>query len=77
MMAVAFHLSGTEPAFGKPTPLFADHYAFGQNVSITNYDVTRDRRFIMLRRGSQGGSLLVVIHWTEELKQILAACGVH
>jgi hypothetical protein len=30
----------------------------------------------MLRRGSQGSSLRLVIHWTEELKQILAAGGV-
>jgi hypothetical protein len=30
----------------------------------------------MLRRGSQGRSLRVVIHWAEELKQILAAGGV-
>ncbi len=48
----------------------------GQGISIANYDVTRDGRFIMLRRGSHGSSLRVVIHWTEELKQILAAGGV-
>jgi eukaryotic-like serine/threonine-protein kinase len=75
MMAVALHPSGGEPAFGKPTPLFADEYDFGQNISIANYDVTRDGRFIMLRRGTHGSSLRVVTHWTEELKQILAAGG--
>ncbi len=76
MMAVAASLSGAEPSFGKPTALFADEYNFGQGLSIPNYDVTRDGRFIMLRRGTHGSSLRVVIHWTEELKQILAAGGV-
>jgi serine/threonine-protein kinase len=76
MMAVAVNSSGAEPTFGKPIALFADEYDFGQGASIPNYDVTHDGRFIMLRRGSQGSSLRVVIHWAEELKQILAAGGV-
>jgi Tol biopolymer transport system component len=76
MMAVAVDSSGAEPTFGKPAALFADEYDFGQAISIANYDVTREGRFIMLRRGSQGSSLRVVIHWVEELKQILAAGGV-
>jgi serine/threonine-protein kinase len=76
MMAVAVALSGAEPTFGKPSALFADEYDFGQAISIANYDVTRDGRFIMLRRGSHGSSLRVVIHWAQELKQILAAGGV-
>ena len=75
MMAVGFSGSGAEPAFGKPTALFADEYDYGQGISIANYDVTRDGRFIMLRRGTQGNSLRAVIHWTEELKEILAKGG--
>jgi hypothetical protein len=75
MMAVALGASGAEPTFGKPRALFADEYDFGQNISLPNYGVTRDGRFIMLRRGTRGGSLRVVIHWTEELKQLLAAGG--
>ena len=75
MMALAFHASGSEPSFEKPSVLFADQYVFGQSISIANYDVTRDGRFIMLRR-AHGSSLRVVINWTEELKQILAAGGV-
>jgi hypothetical protein len=55
--------------------LFTDEYDFGSNVSIANYDVTRDGRFIMLRRAAGGGGLRAVINWTEELKQILAAGG--
>jgi serine/threonine protein kinase/Tol biopolymer transport system component len=75
MMAAALDVSKVEPAFGKPTALFADEYDFGMGVSIPNYDVTREGRFIMLRRGTEGNGLHVVINWTEELKQILAAGG--
>jgi hypothetical protein len=74
-MAVAFDPSGDEPALGKPRSLFADVYDFGQGLSIPNYDVTRDGRFIMLRRGTQGGTLRAVLNWTEELKRTLAKGG--
>jgi len=76
IVAVGIDASDAEPAFGKPTALFADDYEFGQGLSIANYDVTPDGRFIMLRRGANGGKLRVVVNWTEELKQILAAGGV-
>jgi dipeptidyl aminopeptidase/acylaminoacyl peptidase len=76
LMAVAFDPSRSEPSFGKPAPLFTDEYDFGQGISIPNYDVTNDGRFIMLRRGPHGGDLRVVLHWTEELKGILAKGGV-
>ena len=68
--------SGAEPAFGKPTTLFADEYDFGAGLSIANYDVTPDGHFIMLRRGANGGKLRVVVNWTSELEHILAAGGV-
>jgi hypothetical protein len=61
IMAVAFGGSETAPAFGKPTALFADQYDFGAGISIANYDVTRDGRFIMLRRASGGGTFRVVM----------------
>jgi len=76
IMAAPIDTSGTEPAFGKPAALFADEYDFGLGISIANYDVTPDGRFLMLRRGANGGKLHVVVNWTEELKQILAAGGV-
>jgi serine/threonine-protein kinase len=76
MMAATFDASGAEPAFGKPVALFTDEYDFGYNTSLANYDVTRDGRFIMLRRGTRGGHLRAVINWTEELKHVLAAGGV-
>ncbi len=76
IVSVRLDTSGTEPAFGKPTVLFADDYEFGGGSSIANYDVTPDGRFIMIRRGPNGGKLRVVLNWQEELKQILAAGGV-
>jgi hypothetical protein len=75
MMAVAFDASGREPSFGRPKALGADVYD-SQGLSIPNYDVTRDGRFLMLRRVTQGGTLRVVLNWTEELKRTLAKGGV-
>ena len=76
MFAAALDASGTEPVFGKPVALFTDDYDFGAGTSLANYDVTADGRFIMIRRGVNGGKLRVVINWTDELKQILASGGV-
>jgi len=75
IMAVAFDASGSEPVLGRPKALFADEYDFGQGLSIANYDVTRDGRFLMLRHGTQGGTLRIVLNWTEELKRTLAKGG--
>ncbi len=76
MVAAALDASGTEPVFGKPVALFTDDYEFGAGTSIANYDVTANGRFIMIRRGVNGGKLRIVVNWTDELKQILAAGGV-
>jgi len=76
IVAVPISAAGAEPVFGKPKALFADEYDFGQGISIANYDVTPDGRFIMLRRGPNGGKLRVVVHWSEELKRILASGSV-
>jgi Tol biopolymer transport system component len=76
IVAVAFDPSRAEPALGKPVALFDDVYDFGQGLSIANYDVTADGRFLMLRRSGQGGTLRVVLNWTEELKRTLAKGGV-
>ena len=76
IVAVGIDASGAEPAFSQPTILFADDFDFGQGISIANYDVTPDGHFIMSRRGPNGGNLRVVVNWTQELRQILAAGGV-
>ena len=75
MVAVPFDGSGAEPVLGKPAVLFSDVYDFGQGLSNPNFDVTRDGRFLMLRRGTQGGTLRVILNWTEELKRTLAKAG--
>jgi hypothetical protein len=72
---VSTRTSAPEPVFGKPVALFADEYDFGQGISSPNYDVTPDGRFVMLRRGPNGTMLRAVVHWTEELRRILAAGG--
>ncbi len=76
LTAVPFDGSGKEPVIGKPTALFKDEYDLGQGITIANYDVTPDGRFLLLRRDAQGGHLRIVLNWTEELKQILAKGGV-
>jgi hypothetical protein len=76
MVAAAFAGSGAEPALGKLTTLFTDDYNFGAGTSIPHYDVTADGRFIMIRRGPNGGRLRVVVNWTEELKRIISSGGV-
>ena len=76
VVAVAFDAAGAEPVFGKPTALFADDYDFGAGLTVANYDVTPAGRFLMIRRGANGGKLRAVVNWTEELKQILASGGV-
>jgi eukaryotic-like serine/threonine-protein kinase len=77
IVAVPMDASGPEPTFGTPTPLFADEYDFGRGISLANYDVAADGRFIMLRRDANSGTVRAVVNWTEELEQILAAGGVH
>ena len=76
VMAAAFDGSAAEPALGRPVALFADEYDFGQGLSIANYDVTRDGRFVMLRRTPSGGRLRVVLNWTGEMERLLASGGV-
>lgn len=76
LVAVAFDGSGEDPAIGRPTPLFKDDYDLGQGVTIAAYDVMPDGRFIMLSRDAKGEGLRLVLNWTEELKQIIAAGGV-
>jgi serine/threonine protein kinase/Tol biopolymer transport system component len=76
IVAVPFDGRGAEPVIGIPLPLFADEYEFGQGISIPNYDITRDGRFLMLRRGDRSGTLRAALHWTEELQRILSAGGV-
>jgi hypothetical protein len=75
-VAVPFAGAGVEPVIGKPTTLFPDTYDFGAGISIPNYDVTPDGRFILTRRDAGDGGLTLGVNWTSELKRVLAAGGV-
>ncbi len=72
LMAVSFDGRTSEPVMGKPQTLFRDEYDLGLGVTIPNYDVTPDGRFLMLRRDPSGGHLRIVLNWTEELKRLMA-----
>jgi serine/threonine-protein kinase len=75
MMAVAI---STEPelAPAKPTLLFEGRYETGQfypGFRSTNYDVTADGRFVMIRseESSESTQINVVLNWFEELKRLV------
>jgi Tol biopolymer transport system component len=72
LTAVPFDGRAEEPVMGKPQALFRDEYDLGQGITIANYDVTPEGRFLMLRRDAQGGHLRIILNWTEELKRELA-----
>ncbi len=76
LTAVPFDGRGSEPVMGKPQALFRDEYDKGMGVTIANYNVTAEGRFLMLRRDAQGGHLRIILNWTEELKRELAKAGV-
>ena len=56
LMAVSFDGSRAEPVVSKPKALFKDEYDMGLGLTIANYDVTPDGRFILLRRDAQVGT---------------------
>ena len=75
MMAVAIS-AGTTLVAGPPRELWKRPY-FTQSFLRPNYDVARDRRFLMLQvsKGSinEAQSVNVVLHWFDEVKRGLAA----
>jgi Tol biopolymer transport system component len=73
LTAVSLDGGVAKPLLGKPQALFEDEYDLGVGITIAQYDVTPDGRFLMLRREPSGGHLRIVLHWTEELKRILAS----
>ena len=68
----------TEPQLiaGKPTLLFADPYRSGVDGGGnpgSNYDVTPDGRFVMIRgeESLKATQIVVVLNWFEELERLL------
>ena len=66
---------GSEAGFSpsKPALVFEGNYFFGANLTIPNYDVTKDgQRFVMIKEESTAaGSVQVVVNWFEELKRLV------
>jgi hypothetical protein len=76
MMAVAISTeAGLAP--GRPTLLFEGVYETrditGASIPISNYDVTPDGRFVMVRRDENAApaQINVVLNWSEELKRLV------
>ena len=76
LVAVPFAATGAEPMIGKPSALFADVYDFGTGISIPNYDLTRDGRFVLTKREVGDVGLQIGVNWASELPRIMAAGGV-
>jgi serine/threonine protein kinase len=63
MMSVAVTTAGNELQLATPQQLFARAYAYGAGITIANYDVAKDGRFIMVRDDATVGRLRVIQNW--------------
>jgi eukaryotic-like serine/threonine-protein kinase len=68
LVSVAFEGRGGVPGLGKPQVLFDQPFDYGQGVSIANYDVLPDGRFVMLRAEPGGAPFHVIRNWANGLK---------
>lgn len=68
MTAVTFDGRGAVPVLGKPQVLFDQAFEYGQGISIANYDVLPDGRFVLLRAETGGAPFHVIRHWADSLK---------
>jgi Tol biopolymer transport system component len=70
MMSVEVSAS-PELALSPPRLLFEQRYAYGNTVSMANYDVSPDgQRFLMVKDDSSSGRLNIVLDWFDELKRL-------
>jgi len=68
MVAVTLDGRGAVPVLGKPEVLFDQPFEYGQGISVANYDVLPDGRFVMLRAEPGGAPFHVIRNWAESLK---------
>jgi Tol biopolymer transport system component len=55
-------------ALSQPRALFHQHYAFGSNISIANFDVAPDgQQFVMVKESPGSSHLNLVLNWFDEL----------
>ena len=76
IVAVPFDGSGTSQSLASLRRFLRTSTTSDRGSPSPNYDVTNDGRFLMLRRGAQGGTLRVILNWTEELKRAIDRGGV-
>src|SRR5262249_47727337 len=70
MMSVEVSAS-PELTLSPPRLLFEQRYAYGNTVSMANYDVSPDgQRFLMVKDDSSSGRLNIVLNWFDELKRL-------
>ena len=63
MRSVAVTAVGNELQLATPQQLFARAYAYGAGITIANFDVAKDGRFIMVRDDATVGRLRVIQNW--------------
>jgi hypothetical protein len=73
MMAVEV-TPGLELSLSAPRLLFEQPYAYGQTITLPNYDVRADgQRFLMVKEEPGSGRLEVVLNWFDELRRLVPA----
>ncbi len=69
MMAVDVRASGDELDLSRPQTVFDKAYAFGETLSVANYDVSPDgQRFVMIEDDASANSLKIVLNWLQGVK---------
>jgi Tol biopolymer transport system component len=63
MMSVGVTAVGNELQLSPPRQLFARPYAYGAGITIANYDIARDGRFVMVKDDTSVGRLRVILNW--------------
>ena len=64
-----------EMKLSPPRMLFEQPYAFGRGITIPNYDVTPDGRFIMVKDEPGAARLNIILNWLSELRRVAPAAA--
>jgi hypothetical protein len=64
---------GGRGELSPPRLLFEQRYAFGAGITLPNYDVMRDGRFVMVKDESSAGRLNVILNWPSEIARLAPA----
>jgi hypothetical protein len=69
MMAVDL-VTSPDVTLSTPRQLFEQQYAFGSGITFSNYDVTRDGQFVMVKDQPGAARLNVILNWFSELSRL-------